>query len=120
MKYYLFLICLIFSAVFAFGQTDNPDAKVAEFFGKFSYWSFLLIPICMAITQGIKTLLPKVPTWLLPYIVPFLGAGVDFLANKLGLWTGNTAAAAVISGLSVYVHQLYKQPVKEANGENDK
>lgn len=88
----------------------NPDEKIAGLFSKFSYWQFLLIPIITALISGLRQLVPKIPSAMLPWLAPFIGAILDWAAMKSGIWTGGNVAIGLLLGTSAtWFHQIGKQ-----------
>lgn len=74
----------------------------------------LIIPLTFGLIAAIKKYLPKVSSGWYPFIVPFLGAGIDLLTNLFGLWgsqglVNSALAGAALGGLATWLHQLGKQ-----------
>lgn len=106
----------------AFG---NPSPTISIPLSAIPTWLQLLItPLTLALVAAIKKFLPQVnPAWM-PFLVPFVGAGINVLSDLLGAW-GNqglitsAAAGAALGGLSTWLHQTVKQaPEIKQNNDN--
>jgi hypothetical protein len=111
-KKLLFLLPLIPLFVIA-ADTNAPavniDAKITNWFSGFAYWSWLLIPATTAFIEAFKKYVVRIPSVWQPILAPFIGAGLDFLAQKAGLWTGSLATGALFGMAGVWFHQLGTQ-----------
>lgn len=99
----------------AFG---NPSPVVSIPLSAVPTWLQLLItPITLALVAAVRKYLPQIKPAYLPFIVPFVGAGLNVLTDLVGAW-GNqglitsAVAGAALGGLSTWLHQLGKQGVE--------
>lgn len=118
MKKLIFTLFLISGGILLAQDTNTApvlhpiDENIKGLFDKFSYFQFLLLPILTALALLVKKYIPRIPDVAFPYLLPVIGAIFDYLAIQMNLWQGNAAAGAVFGGLSVWVHQLFKQTVE--------
>lgn len=77
----------------AFGQDTTPPVPTPPASTLLLTIIPLLVPIVVAIG---KSLLPKVPTWVLPILAPALGALIDYLGS---LATGAAASPVIAAAL---------------------
>lgn len=66
----------------------------------------LLVPILVALG---KSVLPKVPTWLLPILAPALGALIDYLGTLATGGTPSPITAALYGSAGVGIRELMDQ-----------
>lgn len=66
----------------------------------------LLVPIVVAIG---KSLLPKVPTWVLPILAPALGALIDYIGSLATGADASPIVAAIYGSAGVGARELYDQ-----------
>jgi hypothetical protein len=99
----------------AFG---NPSPVVSIPLSAIPTWLQLLItPITLALVAAVRKYLPQIKPAYMPFIVPFVGAGLNALIDLIGVW-GNqglitsAVAGAALGGLSTWLHQLGKQGVE--------
>lgn len=93
------------------GQTLEQAAKqpAKDIFSVLKPLQFLMIPLVTVVIQLARKWVPMIPDTYWPFISPFLGATIDYIAGAAGLWTGNAAVGALFGGLGVWFHQLQKQ-----------
>jgi hypothetical protein len=84
---------------------------VLSIFSQLSGWEFLLIPFCTVLIQAVRKFVPQIPSNVWPWVAPFIGAILDYLGSKVGIWTGNVAVGAMFGGLATWFQQLDKQSV---------
>lgn len=74
----------------------------------------LLVPIVVAIG---KSLLPKVPTWVLPILAPALGALIDYIGSLATGADASPVVAAALGASGVGLREIVDQLRKRlANG----
>lgn len=98
----------------AFGQTNNPaftadDEKIRDALGKYSLVKIFIVPIVGALVMGLRKFVGKIPDQAWPWVTPFIGVGLDYLAAKMGFWTGSVEAGAAMGAAAVWFSQLGKQ-----------
>lgn len=119
-KTLLFAAVLSAVAVVAFAQPDITnsvpadtmapvDHTIRDAIAKFSYWQFLLVPLALILTMGVKKWVTFIPDKVLPWVAPVLGAALDQIAAKAGFWTSNPAVGATMGGLATWAHQAWTQ-----------
>lgn len=110
-KLFLFLLCLAPLALLAQPTNDftPDDEKIRDVIGKYSALKLFIVPIVLALVMAIRKGIGFIPDQLWPVLTPFIGVGLDFLASKLGFWTGSVEAGAAMGGLAVWFSQLGKQ-----------
>lgn len=88
-----------------------PDGPTLDIFKQLKPLEFLLIPAVTVLIQAARKFIPQIPDALWPWVAPFVGALLDYLASKAGLWTGNVAIGMMLGGLGTWFHQLDKNSV---------
>lgn len=76
--------------------------------------ALILIPVLVIIGKILKGT-PKLPTWLIPYILLVLG--VIFSVFLIGFTVHGIVQGVLVSGTAVFTHQLFKQ-AKNKDKEN--
>jgi len=107
----------------AFG---NPSPVVSIPLSAIPTWLQLLItPITLALVAAVRKYLPQVKPAYMPFIVPFVGAGLNVLIDLVGVWgnqglISSAVAGAALGGLSTWLHQVGKQTteIKQSNDTN--
>lgn len=84
----------------------NPQADIFQILKPLQ---FLLIPLVTVLIQLARKFIPMIPDTYWPFVAPFLGATLDYIAGQTGLWTGNAAVGAMLGGLGTWFHQFQKQ-----------
>jgi hypothetical protein len=106
------LMSLIAIAQVATNAPPTGDAGPSlEIFKTLKPIEFLLIPLVTVLIQAARKFIPKIPSAVWPWAGPFIGAILDYVATKAGLWTGNVAVGAMLGGLATWLHQLDKNSV---------
>lgn len=108
---------LLATGLFALAQTNsvidpfaNPtDKRIRDWFEGFSAYQMFLIPAVTVFIMAFRRFVSFVPDQLWPWIAPFIGAGLDFVAVKVGLWTGSPETGLLMGGLAVWFSQVGKQ-----------
>lgn len=116
MKNKLFLFLLFLAPLALLAQTNGftlEDEKIRDVLGKYSLVKIFMVPAVGALVMGVRKLTNLIPDQAWPWVTPFIGVGLDFLASKIGFWTGSVEAGAAMGGLAVWFSQLGKQ-TKEA------
>lgn len=105
------LIMLVASVCHAQDTNSVPvtPPAVTHFFEIIKPFEFLLIPIVTVFIQLVRKFVPQIPSGVWPYAAPFIGALLDWLATKMGLWSGNPMIGAMLGGLATWFHQADKQ-----------
>jgi hypothetical protein len=76
--------------------------------------SYILVPVLYVIGIFLKRT-PKVPNWLIPWILTGLGMiGGFFLA---GMKLSGILQGVLVAGLTVFANQLYKQTINKTRRE---
>jgi len=120
--WFLFLFTILFSMVLqmfllpAYAQVTNdplvvvppitaPDTGIN--------WQVLvlsILPLLVPIlVTGVKTLLTKVPTWMLPILAPALGAVIDLISAKIGGFGASPILAAALGSAGVGLREIKDQ-----------
>ena len=91
--------------------------------GTFSLSSLLQAAIPLITVAGIyliKTLLPKLPRAIFPFLTPLLGSGVEVISHLSGWSEGaNPLRGALLGACGVFIHEALAQSKKilaEGNG----
>lgn len=106
----LFLLCLLPLAILA--QTNEftvEDEKIRDVLGKYSMVKIFIVPAVTVLVMALRKWVGLIPDQAWPWLAPFIGVGLDFLASKFGFWTGSVEAGAAMGGLAVWFSQLGKQ-----------
>lgn len=88
------------------------DESIRKTFSEYSAIKLFIVPIVTVLIMGFRKLVAIIPDQLWPYISPFLGVGIDYLASKTGLWTNSPGAGAALGALAVWLHQLGSQTLE--------
>lgn len=99
--------------VLAFGQPTNEftveDEKIRDTLGKYSAVKIFIVPIVGVLVMALRKFVGKIPDQAWPWVTPFIGVGLDYLAAKMGFWTGSVEAGAAMGAAAVWFSQLGKQ-----------
>ena len=77
----------------------------------------LLVPTIIMIG---KYLAPKIPSWILPYAAPLLGAGIEIIQHIQSLSAQNVLLGAVLGSAGVGLREVFdqsKQRIKDGPPE---
>lgn len=66
----------------------------------------IIVPLIIA---GVKYIIPKIPTWLLPILAPILGAVLTIITNYAAQSSGNLVIAAILGLAGVGVREIVDQ-----------
>ncbi|RNA70309.1 phage holin family protein [Alteribacter keqinensis] len=77
--------------------------------------ALILIPVLMIIGKIIKQT-PRVPDWLIPYLL--LGLGIVFTTYLIGFSMQAVIQGVLVTGAAVFGHQLIKQ-TRRAGGRKE-
>lgn len=112
----ILVMILIGWAALALAQVTNQppvnpvdDEAVKGFIDSFTWLKLFIVPVTVVLVMALKKMIGAIPVQAWPWITPFLGTGIDYLASKVGLWTGSAEAGAIMGGLAVWFHQLLTQ-----------
>lgn len=107
---------LIGWAALALAQTTNlppvnpvDDEAVKGFIDGFPWLKLLIVPVTIVLVMALKKMVGAIPVQIWPWVTPFLGTLIDYLASKTGIWTGSVEAGTLMGGLAVWLHQLITQ-----------
>ena len=74
--------------------------------------AYILVPVLYVIGVFLKRT-PKIPDWLIPWILMGLGMiGAFFLS---GMQLGGILQGVLVAGVTVFANQLYKQTIYRQN-----
>lgn len=90
-------------------EVTDGDAKVASYLTKFTWLKIFIVPTVTVLVMGLRKWISAIPIQVWPWVTPFLGAGLDYLGAKVGIWTNSLEAGAAMGGLAVWFHQLGTQ-----------
>jgi len=76
---------------------------------------YILTPVLFIIGMILKAT-PKLPSWLIPYLLGIIG--IALCIGIKGCNVGAVIQGVLVSGLSVYGHQLIKQGVSALRGDS--
>lgn len=114
-KLFFFVIAL-FVCFGLYAQTNGvPTTGSLPSLASLPTWlQGLVVPATLVIASLLKKYVPRIPANALPFIVPFIGAGVDILLDLVGLWgnqglANSAIAGAALGGLATWLHQMGKQ-----------
>lgn len=102
-------LSLLVLAGVARGEEVEVGGKVKEVRALIEPWQFMLVPLSVVMVMLAKKWLVRVPSEWWPWVVPFIGAGLDWLGANAGMWTGNSVVGGMMGGLAVWFHQTVKQ-----------
>lgn len=106
-------LACVFIPSLALGQPTNDftpdDEKIRDVLGKYSLVKIFIVPVVGALVMAVRKWVGLIPDQAWPWVTPFIGVGLDYLASKLGFWTGSVEAGAAMGGLAVWFSQLGKQ-----------
>jgi hypothetical protein len=74
-------------------------------------WGYAVALVTPLIIQGVRWLVPKVPTWLLPTLAPFVGIVVGLGLNAVGAAHLSWVDGAQLGALGVFVREITNQYV---------
>ena len=74
-------------------------------------WAYGIAVVTPLIVQGVRWLVPKVPTWALPTMAPFLGILVGLALNAVGAAHLSWVDSAQLGALGVFVREVFNQYV---------
>lgn len=75
--------------------------------------AYVLVPVLYVIGVFLKRT-PKVPDWLIPWILMVLGmVGAFFLS---GMKLNGILQGVLVTGVTVFANQLYKQTINKSRG----
>lgn len=80
--------------------------------GAMSLLNLIITGLTPIVIFGIKKIVPKIPTVLLPVAAPVIGIILDFVLRKAGVDTGGTFAGAVWGALGLWLRELQDQTKK--------
>jgi len=66
----------------------------------------VLVPLVIALT---KTLLPKIPKWMLPILAPLLGVGLSLIGDAAAGQSVGVIMGAVYGGLGTWLREFIDQ-----------
>ena len=72
-------------------------------------WSLLIAVAVPAIIAGLKSWIPKMPTWMLPVLAPILGAALDLVMQLSGSPTSGVVNSALLGSAGVGLRELQDQ-----------
>lgn len=78
--------------------------------------AMVLVPALMIIGYMLKQT-PKIENWMIPWILLILGTIGTVL--MLGVTVKGFVQGAIVTGVAVLGHQLWKQTVESKNGKKD-
>jgi hypothetical protein len=92
----------------ASGTNAPPDtgSGTLPIFNTLKPLEFLLIPAVTVLIQLVRKFVPQIPDNAWPWVAPFIGAILDYVGSKAGIWTGNVAVGAMLGGLGTWFHQI--------------
>lgn len=106
----LFMLCLLPLALIAQTNVFTPgDETIRDTLGKYSLVKLFIVPAVTVLVMAARKWIGLIPDQLWPWLAPFIGVGLDYLASKLGFWTGSTEAGLAMGGLAVWFSQIGKQ-----------
>lgn len=82
-----------------------------ELQSKAQIWSYGIAATTPLIIHGVRWLVPKVPTWLLPTLAPFVGVVVGLGLNAVGAAHLSWVDSAQLGALGVFVREITNQYV---------
>lgn len=106
----LILILLLPFAVLGAELDANVEAPSVE--KTISIWQLLIPVIVPMIIAGLKAVIPKLPTRLIPFLAPVLGALIDVLLNLADLGGGMGLLGAIFGSAGVGVREKIDQARK--------
>lgn len=77
------------------------------------YWTYGISVVTPLIVLGVKKVIPKIPTWLLPTITPFLGILLGLALNKLGASHLGWVDMAKAGALAVFIREVVNQTITQ-------
>lgn len=106
-------------ALFAFvlcglAQPTNtvPDVSGAPLpASTFEFWTYGIAIIVPLLVGGMKKLVPKIPTWVLPVSTPFVGLLLGFILKWVGWANLSWVDMAQAGGLAVLIRESWNQIV---------
>jgi hypothetical protein len=75
--------------------------------------AYILVPVLYVIGIFLKRT-PKIPDWLIPWILMGLGMIGGFFLS--GMRLGGILQGVLVTGVTVFANQLYKQTVNKSSG----
>lgn len=109
----LAILAIALSAAYAQVEPTETDIKIRQTVDKLDVWKFLIAPVTLIAVAALKKWVAMIPDKWLPWTAPLIGAVLDQLAAKFGLWTGDLAAGAALGGLATWAHQAMIVQPKE-------
>lgn len=73
----------------------------------------VIVPLILA---GVKSVLPKLPSWTIPILAPVLGIAVDIVNSAATSHASNLWAAAALGLAGVGIREVKDQIAPAANG----
>lgn len=77
-------------------------------------WAAIITAVVPVLILVTKTLIPKIPKFLLPILAPILGAGMDIALHFAGASTAGVIMGAVMGGLGTWLRETVDQLKKAA------
>lgn len=107
----LFCLICLFLCWCAMAQDTNavPGATGGGLSAKLGQFQWVLIPLTTTVIGGLKKFISMIPSQLWPWVSPFLGAGLDWIGSKAGIWSGDPTVGALMGGAGTWFHQLLTQ-----------
>ena len=88
--------------------------SLVEFLNKNVY----IVSVVLCLIGAFLKQTPKIPNWSIPYILSVLG--IIFCNLIMGFSTEATLQGFLVTGVSIYIHQMGKQCIELINFSNYK
>jgi len=112
----LAMMCIY--AVAAVAQTNTPPVGGELPTDRGGYWDLAIAGISPMIVTLVWKVVPRIPTWVLPTITPFVGIGLGFALNKLAGANLEWFDMAKAGALAVFVREVVNKAItKRISGE---
>lgn len=111
MKSYIkFLLVYLFAAVFVtLAHAQATGTPVTASFTANDVVALLTPVVVPLIIAGMKLLMPKIPSWILPLIAPVLGVLINIIDQAVTSHAGNIWLAAALGLAGVGVREVVDQ-----------
>lgn len=87
-----------------------PDVSTAPLpASTFEFWTYAIAVIVPLLVGGMKKLVPKIPTWVLPVSTPFVGLLLGFILKWIGAANLSWVDMAQAGGLAVLIRESWNQ-----------
>jgi hypothetical protein len=97
-----------------FAQTNAyeitpKDEAIRDTLSKYSWVKVFIVPVTTVFVMLFRKFVGFIPDQMWPWLAPFIGVGIDFIAAKIGFWTGNVGVGLAMGAAGTWFHQIGSQ-----------